>query len=164
MGEGRVSWDEMNSEAIKQGRFIKAYPMVHEVLAPNPSVISDLACATMVAEDLSECNIRNNLNLKTILGSKVGQFYAKDTENIDEEEHDLIIEAIEEADPERRSFGKLSEDEKIYNNEVEIGKVLINEDYPFALIKFLDKNFDREQIFKGENGKFKILVPEWLKI
>ncbi len=60
--------------------------------------------------------------------------------------------------------GKLSEDEKIYNNEVEIGKVLINEDYPFALIKFLDKNFDREQIFKGKNGKFKVLVPEWLKI
>jgi len=60
--------------------------------------------------------------------------------------------------------GKLSEDEKIYNNKVEIGKVLINEDYPFALIKFLDKNFDREQIFQGENGKFKVLVPEWLKI
>ena len=60
--------------------------------------------------------------------------------------------------------GKLSEDEKIYNNEVEIGKVLINEDYPFALIKFLDKNFDREQIFKGKNGKFKVFVPEWLKI
>ena len=60
--------------------------------------------------------------------------------------------------------GKISENEKIYNNEVEIGKVLINEDYPFALIKFLDKNFDREQIFKGENGKFRVLVPEWLKI
>ena len=60
--------------------------------------------------------------------------------------------------------GKLSEDEKIYNNEVEIGKVLINEEYPFALIKFLDKNFDKEQIFKSKNGKFKVLVPEWLKI
>jgi len=60
--------------------------------------------------------------------------------------------------------GKLTEDEKIYNNEVEIGKVLINEEYPFALIKFLDKNFDKEKIFKSENGKFKILVPEWLKI
>jgi len=59
--------------------------------------------------------------------------------------------------------GKLNEDEKIYNNEVEIGKVLINEEYPFALIKFLDKNFDKEKIFKSENGKFKILVPEWLK-
>ena len=60
--------------------------------------------------------------------------------------------------------GKLSEDEKIYYNEVEIGKVLINEEYPFALIKFLDKNFDKEKIFKSENGKLKILVPEWLKI
>ena len=43
------------------------------------------------------------------LVSIVGENYEE--ENIDEEEHDLIIEAIEEADPERRSFGKLSEDE-----------------------------------------------------
>ncbi|MDC1154626.1 folate-binding protein [Candidatus Pelagibacter sp.] len=60
--------------------------------------------------------------------------------------------------------GKLSENEKIYHNEVEIGKVLINEGYPFALIKFLDKNFDKNLILKSENGKFQILVPEWLKI
>ena len=60
--------------------------------------------------------------------------------------------------------GKLSEDEKIYNNEAEIGKVLINEEYPFALIKFSDKNFDKNQIFKSKNGFFKIFVPEWLKI
>ncbi len=60
--------------------------------------------------------------------------------------------------------GKLIEDEKIYNNNVEIGKVLINEEYPFALIKFLDKNFDKEQIFKSENATFKIIKPKWLKI
>ena len=60
--------------------------------------------------------------------------------------------------------GKLSEDEKIYSNEVEIGKVLINDDYPFALIKFLDKNFNKKGTFKSENGTFKILIPEWLKI
>ena len=60
--------------------------------------------------------------------------------------------------------GKLSEDEKIYNNEAEIGKVLINEEYPFALIKFSDKNFDKNQIFKSKNGSFKIFIPEWLKI
>jgi folate-binding protein YgfZ len=60
--------------------------------------------------------------------------------------------------------GKLLEDEKIYSDEVEIGKVLINEEYPFALIKFLDKNFDKNQIFKSKNSSFKILVPEWLKI
>ena len=35
-------------------------------------------------------------------------------ENIDEEEHDLIIEAIEEADPKGRSFPKLSEEEDAF--------------------------------------------------
>jgi len=60
--------------------------------------------------------------------------------------------------------GKINENEKIYNNNVEIGKILISDDYPFALIKFLDKNFDKSQIFKGTNGSFKILIPQWLKI
>ena len=60
--------------------------------------------------------------------------------------------------------GKLSKDEKIYCNNVEIGKVLINEEYPFALIKHLDKNFIKNQIIRGANGSFKIFIPEWLKI
>jgi len=60
--------------------------------------------------------------------------------------------------------GKLSEDETIYNNDVEIGKVLISEEYPFGLIKFLDKNFDKDQTFKSKNGSFKIFIPKWLKI
>ena len=60
--------------------------------------------------------------------------------------------------------GKLDMDEKIYNNNVEIGKVLINDEYPFAVIKYLDKNFDKDQIFKSKNGSFKIFVPKWLKI
>jgi folate-binding protein YgfZ len=59
--------------------------------------------------------------------------------------------------------GKLSEDEKIYNNDVEVGKVLINDEYPFALIKFSDKNFDRNITFKSENGSFRILIPDWLQ-
>ena len=60
--------------------------------------------------------------------------------------------------------GKLSEDEIIYYNEVDIGKVLINEDYPFALIKYLNENFNKDFIFKTKNATFKIFVPEWLKI
>ena len=60
--------------------------------------------------------------------------------------------------------GVLSENEKIYNNDVEIGKVLINEDYPFALIKYLDKNFEKNKIFKSENASFSIIVPSWIKI
>ena len=60
--------------------------------------------------------------------------------------------------------GKLTKNGKIYNNDVEIGKVLINEGYPFGLIKYLDKNFDKDQTFKSKNGSFKIFIPEWLKI
>ena len=40
-------------------------------------------------------------------------------ETIDEEEHDLVIEAIEEADPEGRAFGKLSsEEDAFYAGEI----------------------------------------------
>ena len=60
--------------------------------------------------------------------------------------------------------GKIEENEKIFNNGVEIGKVLISESYPFALIKYLDKNFDKDQVINSENGSFKIFIPEWLKI
>ena len=60
--------------------------------------------------------------------------------------------------------GKLSEDETIYYNDVDIGKVLINEDYPFALIKYSNKNFSKDFIFKSKDGTFKIFIPEWLKI
>jgi len=60
--------------------------------------------------------------------------------------------------------GKLSENEKIYNNNIEIGKILISNDYPFGLIKYQDENFDKDQTFKSENGSFKIFIPPWLKI
>ena len=59
--------------------------------------------------------------------------------------------------------GKLSQDEKIYNDNFEVGKVLIDEKYPFALIKFLDKNFDKDLVYQGKNGSFKILIPQWLQ-
>ena len=60
--------------------------------------------------------------------------------------------------------GKLLEDEKILNNDVEIGTVLINNNYPFALVKYQNSNFDINKIFKGKNGSFKIFIPRWLKI
>ena len=60
--------------------------------------------------------------------------------------------------------GNLDEDETVYCNDVEIGKILINEEYPFALIKFLNENFNKNLTLKSKNGSFKILIPEWLKI
>ena len=59
--------------------------------------------------------------------------------------------------------GTISEEDKIFNNNVEIGKILISGKYPFALIKFLDKNFDKDYIYKSKNGLFKILIPYWLQ-
>ena len=60
--------------------------------------------------------------------------------------------------------GKLMEGEPIFFDDIEIGKVLIDEEYPFALIKFLDKNFDKNQIFKCKDGQIKIFIPEWINI
>jgi len=59
--------------------------------------------------------------------------------------------------------GKLHEGESIYNNEIEIGKVLINNDYPFALIKYLDKNFDEKVDFNTKNALVRIKKPDWIK-
>ena len=60
--------------------------------------------------------------------------------------------------------GKISEDETININEVEIGKILINEEYPFALVKYMNENFDINQTYKSKNASFKIFIPEWLKV
>jgi len=60
--------------------------------------------------------------------------------------------------------GNLSEDETIFFNDIEIGKVLINEEYPFAIIKYSNENFNKDSIFKTKNGSIKIFIPKWLKI
>ncbi len=59
--------------------------------------------------------------------------------------------------------GKLHEGESIYNNEIEIGKVLIDSDYPFALIKYLNKNFDEKGNFKTKEASININKPDWIK-
>ena len=58
--------------------------------------------------------------------------------------------------------GKLQEGESIYNKDSEIGKVLINEEYPFALIKYLDKNFEENTEFKTKEAAIRIKKPSWI--
>ena len=53
--------------------------------------------------------------------------------------------------------GKLDEGETVYCNKIEIGKILINEEYPFALIKFSNENFNKDLTLKSKNGSFKII-------
>ena len=58
--------------------------------------------------------------------------------------------------------GKLYEGESILNNENEIGKVLIENEYPFALIKYLDQNFDQSLKFTTKEGSITIGKPYWI--
>ena len=59
--------------------------------------------------------------------------------------------------------GGLHQDETIYNNKVEIGKILIEKDFPFALVKYLDDNFNENLNFFTKNASFKIIKPDWIK-
>jgi folate-binding protein YgfZ len=58
--------------------------------------------------------------------------------------------------------GKLYDGESIFNNENEIGKVLIENTYPFALIKYLDKNFDQSLKFTTKEASIIIAKPDWI--
>ena len=59
--------------------------------------------------------------------------------------------------------GTLKEDTLIFNNENEIGKVLIDNDYPFGIIQYLKNDFNINTEFKSENGLLKIKKPEWIR-
>ena len=59
--------------------------------------------------------------------------------------------------------GELTEGESIYYNENEIGKVLIDNEYPFALIKYLDVNYKGKSNFNTKKASIKIEKPDWIK-
>jgi folate-binding protein YgfZ len=59
--------------------------------------------------------------------------------------------------------GKLNEGESIYYKENEIGKVLIDNEYPFALIKYLDENFNEKFAFNTKDASIVIKKPDWIK-
>jgi folate-binding protein YgfZ len=59
--------------------------------------------------------------------------------------------------------GALTEGESIYYNDNEIGKVLIDKEYPFALIKYLDENFNGKSDFNTKEASIKIEKPNWIK-
>ena len=58
--------------------------------------------------------------------------------------------------------GELKDDIIKYNDN-EIGKVLIDKEYPFALIKYLDENFNGKSDFNTKKASIKIRKPEWIK-
>ena len=58
--------------------------------------------------------------------------------------------------------GKLTKDAPIYADDIEIGKVLIDNEYPFALIKHLDENFKEGVDLKTKNAVLRINIPNWI--
>ena len=59
--------------------------------------------------------------------------------------------------------GSIKTDDEISINEKQIGKVIINKKYPFALIKFNDENFNFDKKLNCGSGSIKTLKPFWLK-
>ena len=58
--------------------------------------------------------------------------------------------------------GNIKEGDPIFNENLEIGKVLINENYPFAVIKVTSEKFNFNSTFKINDAKIKIKKPSWL--
>ena len=54
-------------------------------------------------------------------------------------------------------------DEIIKHNNNEIGKILIKNKFPFALIKYSNENFDTKNEFKCGNAVIKVIKPNWIK-
>ncbi len=59
--------------------------------------------------------------------------------------------------------GKLKENDLIYNGDNEVGKVLIDGNYPFALFKNLNENLILEQELTCKNSVLRVLKPKWIK-
>ena len=59
--------------------------------------------------------------------------------------------------------GKIQIDENIYINDENIGKILINNNYPFGLIKFKNDSIDFSKEYTCGSSKVKIMKPSWMK-
>ena len=58
--------------------------------------------------------------------------------------------------------GKVNIDEDIYINKEKIGKILIDGNLPFGLIKLNNNKFDFSKDYKCKNATIKINKPEWI--
>ncbi len=58
--------------------------------------------------------------------------------------------------------GKLNIDDTISINDENIGKILINNDYPFGLIKFKENHFDFSKKYQCNSATIKFFKPFWL--
>jgi folate-binding protein YgfZ len=58
--------------------------------------------------------------------------------------------------------GDISAGQSIFIEKTEIGKILIDKNYPFAVIKHTSEKFNFDLIFKINNATIRIIKPKWL--
>ena len=58
--------------------------------------------------------------------------------------------------------GDISAGQSIFIEKTEIGRVLIDKNYPFAVIKHTSEKFNFDLIFKINNATIRIIKPKWL--
>ena len=58
--------------------------------------------------------------------------------------------------------GNILDEKKINYEDTEIGKILIKENFPFAVIKFKDENFSFNKNYNCGSAKIKIKKPYWI--
>ncbi len=58
--------------------------------------------------------------------------------------------------------GKINIDDEIKIDNKSLGKVLINEKYPFAIIKFKDEKFNYSKEYRCNSAKIKFIKPIWI--
>ena len=58
--------------------------------------------------------------------------------------------------------GKLNIDDNISNDDENIGKILVNNDYPFGLIKIKEKNLNFSKKYKCNSATIKFIKPFWM--
>ena len=58
--------------------------------------------------------------------------------------------------------GKLNIDDNITNDDENIGKILVNNDYPFGLIKIKEKNLNFDKKYKCNSATIKFIKPFWM--
>ena len=59
--------------------------------------------------------------------------------------------------------GKIKIDDEIKQNNKIFGKVLIDQSYPFGLIKFKDNDIKISENFICGSAKIKLLKPKWFE-
>ena len=58
--------------------------------------------------------------------------------------------------------GKLNIDDNISNDDENIGKILVNNDYPFGLIKIKENNLNFDKKYKCNSATIKFIKPFWM--